>query len=107
MVSDLLNRTLAVHREQRTSDAGGGTTVARTQVGTVQAKVDQPSVAERTVAAQTNSEHSHNGYFLPDADVRRGDDLVGDGETFRVLATMHPSTPVYLRADLELTQSEV
>jgi SPP1 family predicted phage head-tail adaptor len=103
---DLLNRSLDVARETSAPDGMGGTTTTLATVGTVAAKVDQPSTAEQQVAAQSGSRHTHNAYFAPTADVRRGDTLTGDGDTFDVLSVVEPSEPIYRKAQLELIQSE-
>ena len=44
--------------------------------------------------------------MLPDTDVRRGDELRGDGQTFHVESVIEPSTPVYRKAICELIQTE-
>jgi SPP1 family predicted phage head-tail adaptor len=107
MIGHLLNRRLEVHRPATGGDGAGGQTVTFVAVGEVAAKVDQPSAAERTEAGQWGAEHSHDIYFLPGADVRRGDQLHGDGQVFRVLATAAPSRSVYLKAPAsELIQPE-
>lgn len=106
-----LNRQLTVYRPQTAPDGYGGQTTTLVAVGTVRAKVDQPSPTERMVAAQTNSRHSHDIYLLPSADVRRGDqlrgtDALGNDQAFRVQSVVQPSTPVYSKALVELTQNE-
>jgi head-tail adaptor len=106
-----LNRQLQVYRPQSVPDDYGGQETALVTVGTVRAKVDQPSPTERMVAAQTNSQHSHDIYLLPGADVRRGDELrgtdaLGHDQVFRVQSVVQPSTPVYTKALVELTQAE-
>lgn len=105
-VAHLLNRTLEVHRPVTADDGSGGQTVSLTYVGDVAAKVDQPTAAERQEGDQWAAEHSHTVRFLPSADIARGDELRGDGQTFRVLATITPSHPVYLKAPVQLIQSE-
>lgn len=106
MIAHLLNRTLAVWRPVTSDDGSGGQEVTLTSVGNVRAKVDQPTAEERQVNDQLSAEHTHTIRFLPSADVERGDELRGDGQTFRVLATMEPSHPVYLRALAQLVQAE-
>ncbi|PWG08775.1 head-tail adaptor protein [Streptomyces sp. V2] len=106
-----LNRLLTVHRPQDTDDGHGGKTTHLVEAGTVRAKVDQPSVGERAIAASTNSRHSHDIYLLPRADVRRGDELtgtdaLGTAQRFRVQSVVQPSTPVYSKALAELIQTE-
>ncbi|MDT0270258.1 phage head closure protein [Streptomyces sp. DSM 44915] len=105
-VGHLLNRRLAVWRLTTAPDGAGGQTTAWAQVGTVSAKVDQPSARERMLAQQAGSEHTHNVYLLPSADVRRGDELRDGPEHYRVLSVISPSTPIYRRADVHLIQTE-
>jgi SPP1 family predicted phage head-tail adaptor len=107
MIGHLLGRELAVWRPTRTPDGyGGHTTELVQQPDTVAAKVEPPSATERMVAAQARSEHTHNVYLLLTADVRRGDELRGDGQSFRVLDVGEPSSPVYRKAQTQLIQSE-
>lgn len=102
-----LNRTLQVWRPETTPDGAGGQHVTYVrQPEDVAAKVDQPTTTERLLAQQAGSEHTHTVYLSPAADVRRGDELRGDGQVLRVLATITPSTPRYLRADCQLIQPE-
>ncbi|MFF1321441.1 head-tail adaptor protein [Streptomyces chartreusis] len=106
-----LNRSLAVYRPQTDDDGHGGETTTLVLQGTVRAKVDQPSPTERLVAAQAQSRHSHDIFMLPSADVRRGDELrgvdaLGNDQVFRVQSVVQPSTPVYTKALVELTQGE-
>jgi SPP1 family predicted phage head-tail adaptor len=101
-----LNRTLDVWRPLLAADGAGGDDVDMVPAGTVRGRVSQPSAAERVAAMQAGADHTHAVYLRPDADVYRGDELRGDGQTFRVKATFQPSEPVYLRADVELVESE-
>lgn len=106
-----LNRQLQVWRTTTVDDGAGGEETTTAQVGTVRAKVDQPSPTERLIAQQTGSRHSHNVYLNPRADVRRGDELrgtdaLGTAQRFRVQSVVQPSTPVYSKAEVELTQSQ-
>ncbi|MEV6471601.1 phage head closure protein [Streptomyces sp. NPDC051657] len=101
-----LNRTLEVWRETTSPDGAGGQTSLWVQAGEVRAKVDQPSAADRMLAQQAGSKHTHTVYLLPSADVQRGDQLRGDGQTLTVHAALQPSGPRYLRADCELIQRQ-
>ncbi|MFJ9382024.1 head-tail adaptor protein [Streptomyces sp. NPDC101455] len=106
-ITHLLNRTLEVWRPVSSPDGYGGQTIALAlQPAPVAAKVDQPSASERLVAAQMRSDHSHDIYLQPSADVRRGDELrdADTGEQWRVLAVVAPSTPVYRKAQAQLIQ---
>lgn len=107
-----LNRQLQVYRPTTMPDgAGGQETTLVLQAAPVRAKVDQPSPTERLVAAQAGSEHSHDIWLLPSADVRRGDELrgtdkLGTAQEFRVLSVVQPSTPIYSKAFVQLIQRE-
>ncbi len=106
------NRRLEVWRPTTVDDGyGGQTTIMVRQPGTVRAKVDQPSNADRMLAAQAQSKHDHTVFLLPRADVRRGDELrgvdrLGQAQVFKVLATVQPSTPIYSKAPCQLIQKE-
>lgn len=102
-----LPRELAVWRKTRGPDGAGGQTTTLAQVGTVRAKISQPTAAERVAAMQAGAALTMPVHLLPDADVHRGDELRGGGEVYRVEATVIPSEPVYLRADCERIESEV
>lgn len=103
-----LRRRLEVWRRPApTRDSVGGRAEAvRENIGAVWAKVSQSTAEEQTVAAQTGANHTHTVHLRPDADVQRGDELVGDGDNYDVIATVKPSTPIYLRANVERRQTE-
>jgi SPP1 family predicted phage head-tail adaptor len=106
-----LNRTLEVHRPTTVDDGHGGQETTLVLQGTVRAKVDQPSNADRMLAAQSGSKHDHTVFLQSRADVRRGDELrgtdaLGQEQVFRVLAVVQPSTPIYSKAPCELIQKE-
>ncbi|MEU9972345.1 phage head closure protein [Streptomyces sp. NPDC051014] len=107
-IGHLLNRTLEVWRPAPGNGDGlGGRRTTYVNTGrSVQAKVDQPSDADRILAQQAGSEHTHTVYLLPGSDVTRGDQLRGDGQVLRVTAAVTPSSPVYLKAPCTLVQSE-
>ncbi|GFH38912.1 head-tail adaptor protein [Streptomyces pacificus] len=110
-VGRYLTRRLEVWRIVAVPDGAGGEETGLVLQGTVRAKVDQPSPAERLVAAQSGSRHSHDIWLLPTADVRRGDELrgtdrLGQAQVFRVQSVVQPSRPVYSKAFVELTQQE-
>lgn len=106
MIEHLLNTTVVVKRPTLTPDGMGGYTETLAEVATESAKVDQATAAERQTAAQWQSPHTHNVYFAPTANVRRGDELVWGARTLRVIATVQPSRPVYLKAECEFIQRE-
>jgi len=106
MIDHWLTRTLQVWRPVATDDGAGGQAVELYRLADVPAKVDQPSAADRMLAAQAGSAHTHTVYLNASADVLRGDELRGGGQVFRVLAVSGPSRPDYLKADTELIQTE-
>jgi head-tail adaptor len=107
-IARMLNTSVNVWREARTSDAMGGYTTVWADTGSVRCRASQPSATERVVGAQNGSDLSHVVYLLPTADVRRGDQLRRGTEVFEVLATFQPSeSGVYLRADCRLRQAGV
>lgn len=101
-----LNTTLEVWRVTLTEDGQGGSSETWAEVGSVLAKVNEPTAAERVEAMRSGVDLAYQVHLLPDEDVRRGDELRGDGEVFRVKSTVRPSTPTYLRAQCERDQVE-
>jgi hypothetical protein len=104
-ISHLLNRTLGLRRPIAAADGAGGSTTTWTGLGPIPCRTSQPTATERLYAAQAEAEHSQAVYFEPDADVRKGDELVDGGDVWRVAATIRPSQAQYLRADCELIQT--
>lgn len=105
-VAHWLNRVLEVWRPATVPDGAGGQALTLTRVGEVRAKVDQPSTADRLLAQQSGSRHTHTVYLLPAAAVARGDELRGAGQRFIVHHVSSPSRPDYRRAEAELIQTE-
>ncbi|MGH3599810.1 MAG: phage head completion protein [Pseudonocardiaceae bacterium] len=101
-----MNRSLAVWRRSFTSDGAGGRSDVWGQVGTVAARVSQPTAAERLAAGQAGAALTHAVYVLPEVDVRRNDELRGAGLVLRVHAVVVPSQVVYQRADCVEVQPE-
>ena len=88
-------------------DLGGSVLTLVEQPAAVRAKVSQPAAAEQIEAQQAGTSMTMIVHLRPDADVRRGDELRRpDGDRLRVKYTIHPSEPVYLRADCEQIQAE-
>lgn len=108
MIGGLLNRTLQVWRPSSARDPGGGYDEAAGHVGTVEARVSQPTATQRVQAQQAGTDLTDVIYLEPDADVARGDELrdPGTGEVFAVESTVTPSEAVYLRADCTRRQAE-
>ncbi|MEU7617189.1 head-tail adaptor protein [Micromonospora rifamycinica] len=112
MIGHTLNVRLDVWRAQRATDGAGGQTVTRGKVGTVRARISQPRAGEQVEADQAGARHDTWIYLLPRADVRRGDELrpagaaAGSRPYWRVMSTVRPSAPVYLRAAAEHIEQE-
>jgi len=106
VIAHRLNRTLEVWRTITTDDGAGGQITDMVLVGTIRAQVSQPSVAEQVTASQAGARLDAIVHTEPGADVRRGDELRGDGETYRVTAVVSPSRPAYRRANCERIQHE-
>jgi hypothetical protein len=94
----MLRDSREVWRPSETLDSMGGRAVAFSQVGTVRCKVDAAGQSERELADQWAAEHTHTVFFLPSADVRRGDELRGGSLVLRVLSVIEPSSPQYRKA---------
>lgn len=106
-----LNRTVTAWRPTGVDDGAGGRVITMVEVGEVAVKIDQPSAAEQEVAAQWGATITHAGYAEAGADIYRGDELRGDdgfgvGEVFRVVYTVRPSQPRYLKFGLDRRQGE-
>lgn len=87
-----------VWRPSVSGDGMGGLPREFARVGVVRCKVDLPSAKEREQAGRWGAEMSHVVFLLPTADVRRGDELRGEGPSLRVLAVYEPSRRRYLKA---------
>jgi len=104
-ISALLNAQLEVWRFTRTSDGMGGWLETWSQVGTVRARLSQPTARERVLADAAQARLTHVVYLPHDADVRRSDELRLGPRALEVLATFEPSVPgTYLRANCEERQ---
>lgn len=106
VIEHLTNRVLTVRRPVLVTDPGGGQSTTWTEVGEVAVRISQPTATERTVAQQDLAQLTHIVYAAPGADVRRGDELADTALTLRVLATLQPSEPVYLRCECEQRQPD-
>jgi len=106
MIRHLLNTRVAVVGWDEVSDGMGGTIRTEVSRGEYAAKVDLPTADEQVIAAQAGSKHTHNVFFEPSTDVRRGDFLTRGSQKFRVISVIGPSHPVYKKAECELIQSE-
>jgi len=106
LIRHLLNRVVEVWRPTIVGDGSGGQIVTFAQVGELPAKIDQPTAEEREEGAQWGAQLTHIARMMPGADVRRGDELRGDGQVYRVLAVVTNSRNTYTRALCERTQPE-
>jgi len=111
-IAHLLTQTLSVWRSVETIDSGGGRERTTLQVGTIRAKVDQPTPEEEQLAATWVATLSHVVRCEVYEDVRRGDEFGGElpsevepGFRLRVIAVVSDSHQTYRRMMCEITQS--
>lgn len=104
MIEHLCNRSMTVWRRLLTDDEGGGQVTTWAEIGVVAVRVSQPSVQERVAAQQDLGDLTHVVYASPDTDIQRGDELRDPTLTVRVMATLVPSAPAYLRCECEERQ---
>lgn len=105
MIDHLLNSTATVYRATTAADGRGGRTSTFASVGTVRAKVGQPSQAEGVTAGQDGANLLTPVHVAYSADVRRGDELdTGGPRRLRVVAVVSDSRRTYKRADCEVIQ---
>ncbi|MFJ3359575.1 head-tail adaptor protein [Streptomyces anthocyanicus] len=114
-ITFLLNRTVEVWRTSCVADGAGGYVETRAYSHDLKVRISSASLRERSLAltqagdTQGAAELTHAVYAAGLADIQRGDELRGtqSGQTYRVIATRHPSVAeVYTRADCELIESE-
>lgn len=108
LVSHLLKQNADVYRRAEVSDGQGGVTYSYALLESARkVKVDQASAREQFEAEQAGASLTHKVYQNHDDDIQRGDEYRQGSDHFRVMNVVKPSTPgVYLRADVELIQSE-
>lgn len=107
MIEHLLRETLDVYRRTQIDDGYGGKSYEMTFIGTIQARLSQPTAAERMQASGWQAQVDYAQlYIMPTADVQRGDELRGSGFVFRVKSLIRPSIPIYLRVGCEYEQFE-
>ena len=75
-----------VWREETTTDAGGGQTVAWVQQDPTDVQLVSPSATERETAAQWGVEVTHTAVVPLDSHVVRGDRLVVAGATVELVS---------------------
>lgn len=114
MLEHLAERVLDHYRPETLRNASGGLDETRVPLGQIEVRASQPSAEERSLARtavgpqQGQAELEGQFYTEPDEDVARGDELEDPvtGEAWRVVATLAPSRPVYLRLDVAAFQPE-
>lgn len=100
--------SLDVYRRQNIDDGYGGVISDMVNIGTVKARLSQPTAAERIEADAWQAQVDYAQlYVLPDADVFRGDELHGERGKYRVTSTIFPSVAIYKRLACEFEQYEV
>jgi hypothetical protein len=112
MIGHLLTQTLTLYRGEETVDSGGGRVVVFAQVGTVRAKVNQPTPEEIQAAGVWGAQLSHVVHTEAYEDIRRGDVFGGDlpsevlaDQRLRVIAVVSDSHQTYRRALCDITQA--
>jgi SPP1 family predicted phage head-tail adaptor len=105
VIRHLLNANVDVYRATFTDDGRGGLTKSMANIGTVRARVAQPSSQERAVAAQLGSVLEHVVHVLHEADVQRGDELdTGGARRLRVQAVVEDSSTTYRRLECQVIE---
>jgi SPP1 family predicted phage head-tail adaptor len=90
-IKSFLNNTFAVYRNLRTADGQGGYVTALTYIGDIAGRLRPASANERQAADQSNVKLTHVLYCEADADIQRGDTVVGAGVELRIVAVREPS----------------
>jgi len=111
-IAHLMTHTLSVYRSTESTDSGGGRVEAFALVGTIRAKVNQPTPEETQAAGVWGAQLSHVVHSEVYEDVRRGDEFGGElpseiepGFRLRVLSVVSDSHSTYRRALCEVVQS--
>ena len=104
MIEHLLTQTLSLYRPVDAVDSGGGRQPTMVQVGTLRAKVNQPTPAEQELAGVWGAQLSHTVHAGEENDIRRGDEFGGElpsevqpNERLRVIAVVSDSHATYKR----------
>jgi len=87
----LLISTFVVSRTVRTSNGYGGWRPSWEYLGSYSGRLRPASGSEITVAAQQQREMTHVLYLEADANIERGDMIVGEGHILDVQAVREPS----------------
>ena len=90
-ITSFLNNTFAIYRNLRTEDGQGGYITALTYIADIAGRLRPASANERQAADQSNVKLTHILYCSADADIQRGDIVIGAGADLRVVAVREPS----------------
>lgn len=111
-IGHLLTHTLSVYRPTEVVDSGGGRENTAVLVGTMRAKVNQPTPEEVQAAGVWGAQLSHVVHTEVYEDIRRGDYFGGElpseveaGFRLRVLSVVSDSHSTYRRSLCEIVQS--
>ena len=111
-VAHLMTQTLSQYRGEQVEDSGGGQELTFSFVGSVRAKVNQPTPEEVQEAAVWGAQLSHVVHTEVYEDIRRGDMFGGEtpsevlpGFMLRVIAVVSDSHQTYRRALCEVVQA--
>lgn len=107
-----MTQTLSVWRATDVEDSGGGQVDVFAQVGTIRAKVNQPTPEEVQAAGTWGARLSHVVHTPVYNDIRRGDEFGGEtpsevlpGFRLRALSVVSDSHQTYRRAMCEVVQA--
>lgn len=105
MIGHLLNASVTVYRASFAADGRGGRTRSTASHGTLRAKLEQPSPAERLVAARDGAVLDWIVHVLYGSDVQRGDEIdAGGARRLRVVAVVTNSRHTYTRLECAFIQ---
>lgn len=112
MIEHLMTHTLSHYRMVNVEDSGGGQVETFEQVGTIRAKVNQPTPEEVEAAGVWGAQLSHVIHTPVYNDVRRADEFGGElpseilpGFRLRALAVVSDSHSTYRRIMCGTTQA--
>lgn len=105
MIRHLLNDALTVYRASFAADGRGGRVKTMSEVGTVRARVSQPSAEERRTAGREGATLDAVIHVAFRADVQRGDELDdGGSRRWRVVSVVNDSSRTYRRLECQAVQ---
>lgn len=105
MIRHLLNDALTVYRGAFAADGRGGRSKTMAPVGTVRARVAQPTGQERMIASQMGAVLDAVVHVPYAADVQRGDELDdGGARRWRVMSVVNDSSRTYRRLECQVIQ---